>query len=91
MSDRTEPVRKLPVALINLTIFTVLGIDLYWLFTASGPLGWFARLEAHYFGGRWYPTVTFLLLIVAELVLALGIASLLNRSRRAGGRAPAAQ
>jgi hypothetical protein len=91
MSDRNQPARKLPVALINLTIFTVLGIDLYWLFTASGPLGWLAKLEAHCFRGRWYPTLTFLVLIVVEAGLALGVVSVLNRLGRARGRTPAVQ
>ncbi len=84
MSDAMQR-SAVPVVVANIVIFAVVGLDLYWLFTESGPMGWLASLEAQIFRGHWYPKITLLALLLLEIGLALavmGAADRVNRLRR---------
>jgi hypothetical protein len=59
-------------AFVGVFVLGALGIDFYWLFTESGPIRWLAEVEAPIFGG-WYPKLTFLIVLLAELLPVLGL------------------
>jgi len=44
-----------------------IGMDLYWLFSESGPVRGLAMLQGKILGGHWFPKITFLVLLLAEL------------------------
>lgn len=48
-------------------VLTLLGLDIYWLFSESGPILWLARMQAKIFSGKWYPKLTFIVLLLLEI------------------------
>src|SRR4051794_28852677 len=54
------------VALAPLVIYL-----LYGTFADVGPAGWLNELQADWFGGSYYPKLTFVLLLIPAMVLAL--------------------
>jgi len=48
-------------------ILGAIGMDFYWLFTESGAVRWLAILQGKILSNHWFPKVTFLVLLLAEL------------------------
>ena len=62
---------QLWAAFIGTYVLTAIGMDFYWLFSESGPVHWLAMLQSKMFGHRWFPKLTLLVLLLAEIVPVL--------------------
>ena len=67
---------RLWAAFATIYLLAAFGLGLYWLFTESGPVAWLAALQGKVMAGRWFPKLTFIVLLLAELV-PLGVLKLL--------------
>ncbi|HVE43109.1 MAG TPA: hypothetical protein VNM14_24755 [Planctomycetota bacterium] len=74
-----EGTNKLWGAFVGIFVLTALGLDVYWLFSETGPVRWLALLQAKLMGGRWFPKLTFLILLLAELVPVIVLKLLIER------------
>ena len=75
--DRTHPLWLL---FFFVWTFGWLGVDLYWLFTESGPIGWLGRWQARtLFDGSWYPKITTLLFIVVAVFALVAVKLVIER------------
>jgi len=90
-----EGTNRLWAAFMGIFVLTALGMDVYWLFSETGPVHWLASLQAKLMGGRWFPKLTFLILLLAELlpviVLKLLIERITGKPLSPPAEAPAAQ
>jgi hypothetical protein len=59
------------VGLVLVYVLGMIGLDIYWLVTESGPVAYLADLQASILRGVWYPKLTFALLLLAELLPVL--------------------
>jgi hypothetical protein len=60
-------------------VFGMFGLDIYWLFTESGLVRVVAGWQASAFGG-WYPELTVLVLMVAEIAVLLVVKVVIEKS-----------
>ncbi len=74
-----EGVNRVWAAFAALYILAALGVDFYWLFTESGPMGWLAEVQASIFDGKWYPQLAFVLVLLAEIAPVLVLKAILER------------
>jgi len=59
-------------------VLGILGLDFYWLFTESGLIRFLAEKQAAVLGGKWYPKVTFLILLLSQIGVLLLIKKLVE-------------
>jgi hypothetical protein len=52
-------------------ILGALGLDFYWLFTESGPIGWLADVQASIFDGQWFPKITLFVVFLGQIAVLL--------------------
>jgi hypothetical protein len=70
---------RLWAAFVAIYFLTAIGMDFYWLFSESGPIRWLAVLQAKLLGGRWVPKLTFLVLLLVEIVPVVLLKLLIER------------
>jgi hypothetical protein len=80
----TEPVFRegtnpIWAACVGIYILAALGVDFYWLFTESGPIGWLGDVQASIFDGKWYPKLAFMLVLLAEIAPVIVLKLVLER------------
>jgi len=74
-----EGSNRLWTAFVTIYLLAAIGLDLHWLFTRSGLVGWLAMLQARVPGNRWYPKFSFMILLLAELVPVILLKLLIER------------
>jgi hypothetical protein len=71
MKIAREGANPIWVGCVLVYIIGMIGLDIYWLLKESGPAGWLIGLQAEILRGVYYPTLTFALLLLAEMVPVL--------------------
>ena len=67
-------------AIVLLYVVCMLALDGYWLVTETGPVGAFARWQArNLFHGKYYPKLTVMLVLLAEIAILLVVKLLVER------------
>ena len=73
-----EGTNRLWAAFAAIYLLSAIAADFYWLFTDSGLIRWLAMLQAKVLG-HWFPKLTFLILLLAELAPLLLLKLLIER------------
>jgi hypothetical protein len=63
-------------------ILPLVGLDVYWMATRSGPARWLRALEARVLDGKWSPLLTLAVLVLVELLLLRLAVRVIARRRR---------
>jgi hypothetical protein len=58
-------------AFVLIFVLGALGLDMYWLFTDSGLIGWLADVQGSIFGGQWFPKITLFLVFLVQIVILM--------------------
>lgn len=67
-------------AVVAVWVLGSLALDFYWLFTESGVMRWMAEWQASLLGGKWYPKLGFVIVLLAQIVVLLLVKLVIERA-----------